>query len=163
MRSTELVRPRTIDAEDEQGPHHAAVTAPFDGSDAGEVFLQDEDGLLFRLRWAAGETDGKRVLAPGTYRLKGYRVVRGDWFVSASAGDRELELEEGRTTELEIDPSIRFKLRAKRNGHKSMLSMTILGEQRMGLSIYRAGKRIPVAYTVLAGGEEVASGTMRYG
>jgi len=129
----------------------------------GEVFIQNEGGELFRLRWKKDQIGEERLLPPGTYRLKGYRIVRGDWFVSTTSGSRAVQLEQGETTELEIEPRVHVGLTAKSLHGKTHLQMTILGENRMGLTIYRGGARIPMRYSVEADGEELASGTMRYG
>ena len=160
MLSAEELRPVSVESETAQGPEDASVRASFG---AGEVFLRDEDERVHRLTWKQGESSHKRVMQPGTYRLMGYRIDRDEWFVSASGGSRELELEAGRTTELELDSHIRFGLHVNANPKAVRVAVNIQGHDKMGLSIYRWGTRISIPYSVTSADEQLAQGAMRYG
>ena len=119
---------------------------------------------MLRLRWGSGDAPRGRAVPAGEYTLAGYRVVRGEWMISAAAGREKLQLEPGETVALEIEPKVRVKLAPTVARDGARLAMTILGEGKAGLTIYRAGRRIPIEYALEdAAGEVLASGTMRYG
>jgi len=129
-----------------------------------EVFLADADGEVVRLRWARDDERRERVLPAGAYKLKGYRIVRGEWMISTAAGQQTVQLEPNEVTELEIDAEIRVKLTSRVEHAGIQLQMVIQGRSSMGFSIYRNGRRIPIGYALKdAKGETLASGTMRYG
>jgi hypothetical protein len=140
------------------------VTASFE---EGELFLANEDGFPFRLAWTGIETEDERTLAlpAGEYVLKTYRVVREQdderWHISATRPSiKSIEVRAGENTVVEIDESIR--LTSNLNGDQAQ--MMISGEARAGLSIYRAGKRLPIDYRIVDdAGTVTASGSMRYG
>jgi len=129
--------------------------------------LVDADGRAIRLAWTGEKEDGERAraLPAGEYTLRTYRILReahGElWHVSATAPRiRTLAVHAGHDLALELDATIRVQ--AKTKGDQAQ--MTIQGEHGAGLSIYRAGKRIPIGYRVVDDtGVEVASGSMRYG
>jgi hypothetical protein len=133
----------------------------------GDLNLLDEHGGSVRLSWTGDESedDRWRALPAGKYRLRTYRIVREDegelWHVSATRPTiATLEVEPGAELVLDLDASIRISSRLK-NGQAQM---NITGEDGAGLSIYRAGARIPIGYRVMSDdGEVLASGDMRYG
>ncbi len=112
-----------------------------------------------------------RALDPGVYTLIGYRVIRYDksgrrWFVSATAsrGVRRFAVVAGRRQKIAIDPTIAVDCAARRTKSGLRILMTISGEEESGLTIFRAGRRIPIEYRVLdARGRTIARGLMEYG
>ena len=137
----------------------------------GSLLLKNEHGHFYRLSWE-GERDGKkpRALPPGSYTLTGYRLIRKDsegrqWFVSATShGIRKLEVRPGEEQKVAIDDTIRIQKALLPAGDRADLRMMIQGEHQSGLSIYRDGKRIPIAYRVTDGrGAVLAQGSMTYG
>jgi hypothetical protein len=136
----------------------------------GELFLAGAHHRVYRLAWIAGEKDRRRALPPGTYKLTGYRLVRADregtrWFISTTShGFRDVVVEAGKPTRVAIDPAIRITTRASLAADGLGGQMGIQAEPHVGLSIYRAGKRIPIDYRALDGdGRVLARGTMTYG
>lgn len=152
-------KPTAITKEDSDSKK-AFVTPNFDD---GEVFLRNDKNQFFRLQWTKKDKKRKRYLAPGTYRLTGYRIVDGKWFISSTTGKKELTLEAGKEATLDIDSSVTVGLKVK-PGSQLRLQMTVTGYGGAGVSIYYKGKRIPIPYVVEGGGKKVlASGTMKYG
>lgn len=118
---------------------------------------------------AAG--DKARALDPGVYTVIGYRVIRRDkagtrWFVAAteSRGLKRISVTGGKRQRIEIDPAIAVDCAALRTKTGLRILMTITGDNESGLTIFRQGRRIAIAYRVLdAHQREVASGVMKYG
>ena len=144
----------------------------------GELFLRDSHHRVYRLKWKRDEQDRRRVLPVGRYSITGYRVARKDkkgvpWFVSTTShGFRKLVVRSGQVSRIKIDPTVHVGVRAMIHGEQLQAQMMIHGDRpgglhaghRIGLSIYRAGKRISIGYRALDGqGGVVASGTMEYG
>ena len=105
------------------------------------------------------------------YTVIGYRVIRRDkagtrWFVAAteSRGLKRISVTGGKRQKIEIDPAIAVDCAALRTKTGLRILMTITGENESGLTIFRQGRRIAIAYRVLdAHQREVASGVMKYG
>jgi len=142
------------------------VPALAEGVRGAAAFLRDERGLVRRVSWERDEADRRRALPAGTYELVGYRLLARDaagvaWHVSAGGKTlRTLELAAGEETRLELDPTIHLQRRL--NGRA--VEVAVQGEAQSGLSIYRDGKRIPLAYRVLdARGAVLAEGPITYG
>lgn len=130
----------------------------------GEVFLKSDGGKVYRLTWAKGDKQRRRHLPAGSYQLTGYRLVKGDWFVSATGGRSRVKVRRGKTTRLKVAAGVAVKFRAQRKGRNLFLGMGVQGSGGMGLSIYRGGKRIPIQYRLLSSKKkELASGKMNYG
>ena len=103
------------------------------------------------------------------------------WFVSTTShGFRKLVVRSGKVKRVKIDPAVHVDVRATIHGEQIQARMMLNGDRpggiiagriagrhaghRIGLSIYRAGKRISIGYRALDGqGEIIASGTMQYG
>ena len=100
------------------------------------------------------------------------------WFLSATShGHRKLQVATGKSLRVEIDPRIHLSTKATAQAGKLRGSMMFSGDsaggrhgnllkpvRRIGLSIYRSGKRIPIPYRVLdSTGSKLASGAMKYG
>lgn len=133
----------------------------------GAALLRAEDGSLVRLSWE-DETarDRRRGLEPGRYELVGYRLLARDargvpWHLSAGGqAIRELTLTAGTETRLALDPTIDLHASLAHEGPR----VTVQGESGAGLSIYRAGRRIPLRYRLRdRSGRELESGAFRYG
>lgn len=137
------------------------------GFDRSSVLLRTGEGKFVRLDWEAGGGAEKSiVLAPGTYQIRGYRILRrgkdgADWFISGIPPKPiDVLVQSGRTLTLLSDDTIVI---ASKNASGN-LGMEIRGLQRSGVSIYRDGKRIPISYELLdAAGKVVESGRMNYG
>lgn len=133
----------------------------------GAALLRAEDGRLVRLSWEDGPSgDRRRGVAPGRYDLVGYRLlardVRGvEWHVSAGGTTiRELVLTAGTETRLALDPTIELDASLAHEGPR----VTVQGEAGAGLSIYRAGRRIPLRYRLRdAAGRVLDGGAFTYG
>ncbi|MDA1266073.1 MAG: hypothetical protein O2816_13415 [Planctomycetota bacterium] len=133
----------------------------------GAILLVNEDGEHVRLSWEgeAGEDRG-RALPVGTYHLTGYRVLATAddgtaWHLSATKPKlREIEVVAGETLELEIDQRVHLSL----NQTAKRVNVAVMGDGHAGLSVYKAGRRIPLGYRLLdADGKSVAKGDLRYG
>lgn len=142
----------------------AALTPSFE---RGALLLAAADGRRFRLSWEEGAgADRRRALPAGAYTLVGYRIVAADaggrlWHVSASGAKlRELDLPAGTERTLAIDPTIRIMKRVA----GGELQVTVQGDDKAGLTIYREGKRIPLGFELSgADGARRGAGQVRYG
>jgi len=94
------------------------------------------------------------------YRLLARDTAGVEWQLSAGGPAlRELELSPGEQT-LELDAGVHMSPRIK----DSSLQVGVQGDGGAGLTLYRAGKRIPLGYRVLdASGRELESGKIHYG
>lgn len=129
----------------------------------GELFLRDEEGKVYRLRWTAGEDDQERSLPLGTYVLVGYRIVEGKWHLSASGGRRKVVVGETPTRVI-VSKGVAIDFRAKPRGSQLSLQMGIAGGDGLGMSIFKDGARIPIRYRLTGKKDaEVAAGPMNYG
>ncbi len=148
----------------------------------GELFLRGPHHRVYRLKWKHNEQDRRRALPVGRYSITGYRLARKDekgvpWFVSTTShGFRRLVVRSGEVKRVKIDPTVHVGVKAMIHGEELRAQMMIHGDRpgglhvgkhaghRIGLSIYRAGKRISIGYRALDGqGEVIDSGTMQYG
>lgn len=133
----------------------------------GDLFLVDDAGRSHRLSWSGdeGDSERRRALPAGDYALRTYRIVRDvegvTWHVSASAPRiRGVRVVAGEDARFDVSASIRLRSRVA----GGQARMTIQGDAKAGLTIYRAGKRIPIDYRITdEGGATLASGAMRYG
>lgn len=135
----------------------------------GALFLKDAEGVPWRVSWERdvdGElaADRRRALPAGAYTVVGYRRIEreGDalWHLSVTGQKiRTIDVDTGAVQPVEIDATVRIArgLRGK------MISMTIQGEGRSGLSVYKDGRRIPVRYRLVGPDGVEAEGPMRYG
>ena len=144
----------------------------------GELFLRGPRHQRYRLKWKKADKDRRRALPVGRYTITGYRIVRKDkndvpWFVSTTSnGYRKLVVKPGEVSRIKIDPAVYLKAEGTLHEGTLRAQMMVNGERhgglhhrhQVGLSIYRQGKRIPIAYRALdRQGKVVASGTMKYG
>ncbi len=125
---------------------------------------------------AFGAAAAPSVLAPGKYRVRATRIARDGWLLSSSGAPwPELVVKDAAkepaklmdvalAARLEIDETVRFEGRAKRQGGKLQLGFTLKGADGRGLTVYKEGVRVPVTYKVLAAdGAVLAEGAMTYG
>lgn len=155
------------------------VTASFG---EGEAILKDDHGDHFRLVWADSAvrqpdrtkdnaaTDARRPLAPGSYSVVSYRIVRRDdqgteWFISASGQPvGKLRVTSGAEVRLDIKAEISMECRVKSTGQGVNVQAMIAGAHKAGLTIYRDGTRVPMSYAIRdSDGREIASGPMGFG
>jgi hypothetical protein len=133
----------------------------------GELFLSNKEGDSYRLSWGAesSKDDQVRALPAGVYDLRTYRIVSRvdgeDWHLSGSAPSiKKVKVEAGENLLVKLEDTIHMGSHI--GGGRAQMSIT--GDSGSGLSIYRAGKRIPIGYRILnKSGDVVASGDMRYG
>lgn len=127
-----------------------------------ELFLRNAKGT-YRLLWKADEAGQPRWLPAGNYRLLGYRMTKGEWFVSSTAGSRRLDIQPGKTLSVELDQKIHIRLKTRWRG-ALRVQAAVTGHAKAGLAIYRKGRRIPFEFSVLNGtGKSSSRGTMDYG
>lgn len=156
--------PTAITVEAPMDEDEGTLTANFP---AGELFLTSSEGESFRLSWnsESKQKPTPRTLPAGKYTLRTYRIQREhegvEWHVSATAPKIQvIEVIAGQNVIVKVNEGITITSGIK--GH--MGSMNIVGAPRVGLSIYRDQKRIPIDYRVLSkDGEQLAKGSMRYG
>ena len=149
----------------------------------GELFLRGPENRMYRLEWKSNAEQQRLALPPGHYTITGYRIARTDkqgkkWFLSATShGHKKIKITAGKTEKVEIDPRIHLSTTATAQSGKIRGSMMISGDsaggrlgklliapRRIGVSVYRSGKRIPISYRILDNtGAELAGGTMKYG
>lgn len=147
------------------------------------MFLRGPKKRIYRLEWKSSDQHQRLALPPGHYTITGYRLARTDkqgkiWFLSATShGHRKIQVGAGKVARVEIDPRIHLSTSAAAQAGKLRGSMMISGDsaggrhgnllkapRRIGLSIYRSGKRIPIPYRILDSTDsELAAGTMKYG
>lgn len=139
----------------------------------GSAVLRGKDGDV-TLAFGAGAPAS--VLAPGKYRVRSTRIAREGWLLSSSgapwpefvvkdaAKERPRLMDVGLVARLEVDETVRFDGRARRQGGKLQLGFALKGADSRGLTVYKEGVRVPVTYKVLAkDGAVLALGTMTYG
>ena len=155
----------------------------------GSVLLKDAGGDVVRVSWepltSVAKVSGGKVVArvkptvasmrrslpAGVYTLIGYRVIRRDrsgrsWLVTATDpfGIRKFAVVSGKQKRLDVDERVSVECAARRTRMGLRLQVTVSGEIEAGLSIYRAGRRIPMEYRVLdSGGGVIVRGGMEYG
>ena len=128
------------------------------------MFLK-RDATDLRLRWTGAEGEApERAVAPGSYRLFGYRVVRGEWMLSTTGGRQELELSAGELRTLSPGQTIHVKPRAQRKGDQLRFNVPVTNGRGMGLTIYQGGERVRLTCSVLdAEGNVLTTAPLRYG
>lgn len=158
LRSAEDLRPHVVDGALEANEDEASVTASFA---RGEVFLKDDAGDVVRLVWDGDE--GPRAVPAGRYRLFGYRIVDGDWMVSATGGKRVLELDAGEDVALEVDRRVHVDVAFNSRKGEPGVNATLKGADGLGLTIYREGKRIDLPLIVTRGDQPLTRADLKYG
>ncbi len=187
LASGRLKPPQSIHLPAKPGTVGHGVLVP--SFEEGSVILKDAGGDVVRVSWEplasilkvpGGKAvarakptvaSKRRSLPAGVYTLIGYRVIRRDksgrsWFVSAtdSMGIRKFAVVSGKQKRLEIDERVSVECAARRTRMGLRLQVSVSGEIEAGLSIYRAGRRIPMEYRVLdGGGRVIVRGGMEYG
>ena len=164
LESKPLALPEVIDSSGDVTADSGTLTVPFA---AGDLFVESAEGLAYRLSWTKGEAEGARTrsLPEGVYKLRTYRILgekEGEsWHISGTAPTiREIEVLAGENVAVDIDQRITLKPRIRR----SSVSTAIGGDKGAGVTIYRGQKRIDMGYRLMDDdGEQVASGSMRYG
>jgi hypothetical protein len=172
LKSGEVKPPTAVTRAPGKDAGAAGLITP--GFEEGTLFLKNAAGHVFRLEW--GKEDGKtspdrrRALPAGEYSLTGYRLVRRDakgveWFLGASGMElRQLTIAAGKEERIAVDEAIHLTASAKAGKDEVKIHAKIAGEKGCGLTIYRGGKRIDLAYRLAdAAGKELAAGLMAYG
>jgi hypothetical protein len=135
----------------------------------GAILVANESNKVYRLSWEDPKS-AKRYLPAGMYKVRGYRIVKKAedgrvWHVSAMAPEiKSFRVEAGKESRVELSSDISLNSGLMANKGTVQVSMQITGENHSGLSIYAAGKRIPIGYEVMdSRGNVQASGSMTYG
>ncbi len=131
--------------------------------------MSDTHGRDFRLSWEDPKAT-RNSLPAGEYVVKSYRIIKEApdgqiWHFSASKGSiKPLTIVAGKDSRLDLSSTIIMNSRMDTSQADTQIRMEIQGENKSGLTIYRAGKRIPMAYEITgADGVLKATGTMGYG
>ncbi|MHC4470905.1 MAG: hypothetical protein ACYS99_08060 [Planctomycetota bacterium] len=140
------------------------------GMASGSIILAGAEGRV-TLVWKAGEKDRARALPPGAYRLLTTRVERRmddvHWFLSSTgpaARGKLFELKAGETTRIDVDEAVHFKGRGRWKKGALRIGFAITAGDGRGLSVFKAGRRVPVTYEVLSPkGAVLTKGPARYG
>ena len=160
-------RPRLVDAPPPDAKGLGRVESPVA---VGSIVLAGPKGPV-TVVWKPGEKDRTRALPPGTYRLRSTKVERRKdgvhWFLSSSGPlerARKIEVAASETTRIDVEDAVHFKGGAKWKDGALELVIGLMAGDKRGLSIFKAGRRVPVGYQVLSEkGAVLASGTARYG
>lgn len=130
----------------------------------GEALLKDEHDGVWRLTWSAAP-GGKFAVPAGKYRWVTYRLVEGEWHVSASGELASVEVRGESTASIDARDGIKLMLRGGTARNGAVQAQTHLGGAvGGGLTLYRAGRRVGLTFKVLGeGGEELGSAPVRYG
>jgi hypothetical protein len=85
--------------------------------------------------------------------------------ISTTGGRGEVAVRSDKTSELTVSSKIHIDLRAQRLERGQLrVQLGITNGHRMGLSLYKKGKRVPLRYVVLDGkGDELVAGALDYG
>lgn len=180
LESGVLQVPRAVTAAKSDGTDQVGFIAT--SFEEGSLMLKDSSGEYVRLEWPKAErgrgrtaksptaADRRRPVPPGTYTLTGYRIVRRDdkgreWFIAATGKNiRKIDVTAGEEQRVEVKEEIGMNCRARRTDQGVHVQVGIMGEHHAGLTIYSAGKRIPIRYKITdADGHEIAAGPLEYG
>ena len=120
---------------------------------------------MLRLVWRDGEPAGAlRAAPPGRYRLSGYRVISGRFMLSGSGGRDWHDLKAGVTARLPVADRPRLRVSINANNGKLRVGASFQGAQKMGVTLYRDGRRVELPFTVTRyGGAAPTKGVLRYG
>lgn len=165
LRAASERRPARVDGPPAEGAQGARVESDLG---AGSIVLAGPRGDV-ALVWKAGDGRRERLLPPGDYRLRTTRSERTEkgehWFVSSTGPPGEPRaLEPGEVARFEVDDSVHFEGQARWQHGSLQLGFAVKGADGRGLSVYRAGRRVPVDYALLdRAGEVLTGGRMNYG
>ena len=157
--------PPRIDAPPETAIKGGYVEPDFK---AGSVILLRGDRHV-TLKWSKDDRDRRRALEPGDWKLRTTRLEREQngehWFLSSTGpAKKSLHVAKSGATKIAIGGEVHFKAHAKKNGKRLNLGFGLMTADHSGLSVYRAGKRVPVTYKVLdRKGRVLERGRMNYG
>lgn len=170
LRATPLPLPLPVTRPPEEEVDGMGVVTLAAGEAA--LILKDGAGGLYRVSWERAEgrpevADRRRALPAGEYEVVGLRQVdrtRADevWHTAATGAQLgRLVVEDGEETPVKLDATIRVT-RGLRGGN--MVAMNVTHPSGAGLTLYKNGRRVPVAFRLLdARGEIVRRGPMTYG
>jgi len=121
-----------------------------------------------RLVWSGEKPAEPRAVPAGEWEVKGYRVVRADdrgveWQIWGSgAKGRRFVVEAGATSTLDLDLDVHVKARVRKARGKLRIGLGVTGDSDMGLTVVKAGDRVPAAY-LLGHGDDRIAGHLKYG
>ena len=136
----------------------------------GAVLLRDGHGKEIRLSWdKKGQGGETRALAPGRYKVVGYRMVEPgsdgeEWMITAtSAHFGNLNVHNRQVAMVPVPKAIVQGGKVDRNGSSANVNMA-LNYGHGGVTIYRDGRRIDMPFRVVDSAETVyAKGKINYG
>jgi hypothetical protein len=163
LRGAETFRPHAIASHAVPAPGQASVTSKLEG----EVFLRAESGAYYRLQWGPGQAGEQRVIAPGKYRLCGYRVVKDGVTLSASGGQRSIAVQPDQHLPLRLEPELEIDLSATpgpgRGGSNTVgLAFALRDSHGQAISVYRNGTRVPISFAIETESGPTQQGVMAY-
>lgn len=139
------------------------------GFDSGEVFVK-VSRETYRLVWKKGDKDRRRALPIGEHKITGYRISRtakdgSRWILSTtSPGYRKVTIQSGKTVKLGIRAVLRCNFNIRGKPGRKRAGMVFLGQGRTGITLYRNGKRIPMAVRLVnRRGRPSQESAMQYG
>lgn len=109
------------------------------------------------------------ALPAGRYRLRHFVIETTYkdeyWAISGTnPKGKQVVIRPGKSSTLEIDPTILFHTASKKELDAVHINFSILGDARVGLSILHNEARVPIEYRLFDGrGTTLASGIMNYG
>ena len=165
LKSAAEACPPRIDAPPEASIKGGYVEPDFK---AGSVILLRGDRHV-TLKWSKDDRDRRRALEPGDYKVRTTRLESEQdgehWFLSSTGpAKKSLRVAKRGPTKLSIDGEVHFNARADRKRKYLNLGFGLMTADHRGLSVYRAGKRVPVTYKVLdRKGRVLQRGSMNYG
>ena len=171
LKSDAATKPAVVDAASDAGTDGEVglVTSTIAH---GELFLRPKGrkAELFRLRWAPDDEARARPVPVGVYPVIGYRHIQkaadgAPWiWSSCSNGFRELEVKSDETVACDVKTGLKMNTRALFRKGKHRVGLLFMAAKKLGHTLYRNGRRIPIEWQCLdAEGEVLAKGAMRYG
>lgn len=154
-------------------PRVDAETARRDGD--GEVTANVERGSLLlvsghdAVRLVFTEKDQALPVAPGTYRIFNYAIETerdGEFWALSGSGPngKSIVVTEGKRTIVKLDTRIHLSVVAQVNKGNVAACAGLSGDSKMGISILRGEKQIPLSFEIRnRSGERVDGGDLAYG
>ncbi len=169
LKSEPLDLPTLVDATPRRKKSDEGYVVP--SFKRGAILVKNGAGDTWRLSWEDEKVKGKdadrrRALPVGHYTVVGYRLLRESdsgepWHLSATGHKiGGVKVAAGESVEFSIPKTITMEGKL----HGQNVNMSITGLKGAGLSIYKAGHRIPIGYQLTGDGDEpLAKGSMTYG
>ena len=164
LKTADSFRPHPVTRYAEPAPGQASISSGV----AGELFLTSDAGTDYRLAWTEGQETEKRVLAPGRYKLTGYRATRGEWTVSMSGGQRTITVAPDKNVPIKFGLGLEAILTANPTVgtgslNSAAISLVLHDAQGQSVSLYQGGRRVRIPFQVVdANGTASNHGVLAY-